>query len=374
MLNLRRLGIGDKLIALIAPVLGGALLAGISIATDVLSGRRPDFFEPAYVLENALYAAAGALLSGALFAARYAILAARSAEASYLQVPWAPEAASGRVRAAKLEATAALGSVFQLVDTNLKSDLAQELAVRVLHSQLAEQAHTLDVSGRLQFISPDPKNAALHKGDSVAARALGSDGYDLIVATARAGDVVQASDFQNSRCWWLNSKVAWDFFRYNLEILKKGATITRIFGRNHPRWDEDEAGAKQRLIDLQAAIAGVNVYTIDYRDFDGDFDIKPLDQMVLMHQGVAQPSIEWQIDSRGNTEKVFFVLGRAGLTTLTDNFAKLLGSAERGSSLRAVTRDKRFDPRSDDGYRQIREAFQAIAEAACSPDATRRAN
>ncbi|MFN2348402.1 MAG: hypothetical protein ABR558_02355 [Thioalkalivibrio sp.] len=364
MVNTNQLGLGDKLIALLAPVLGGALLAGISIAIDVVGGQELAFLDPAYVLKTGLYAAAGALLSATLFAARYIILSAKAAETGYLQVPWSSGSASHETRMAKIDATSAVSQYFAVVDNKVDGALAQELAIRVMHTQIAEQTENLARQGRVHFVSTNPRNPALRHSQSLAVRALCSDGYDLIVASAHQGDQILATDFQNSAFWWLNPKIAFAFLEHNLDMIRKGATITRIFGRHHPVWEEDETGAKQALIELQAKIVGLDVYTIDYTDFEpqNGFDIEPIDQLSLIRNGAVQPSLEWRIDAQGNTDKVYFVLGQARLDTLRDNFLKLLASAKQGSTLRRIEADKCFDPSQPTDCVLLQQAFNDIAE------------
>jgi len=362
-MDLQRFHIGDKMIALLAPVLGGALLSGIRIAVDLASGHQLDFFEPAYVLENSLYAAAGAILSSALFGARYVILAARAAEDSYLQLPWSPANGTPATRRAKLDAAESMNRLFHIAESTLDKGLAQEVAARLVHSQLEEQGDNLKRFGRMQFITPNPRNAALRHSNSLASKAIRSDGYDLIVASARAGDSVEATDFQNSIYWWLNPRVAHAFFDYNLSILRKGATITRIFGCHHPQWREDEDGAKRALIQLQANIRGLDVYTIKYEDFDDSrgLEIEAIDHLCLVRNGVPQPGIEWAIDKQGDTEKVFFVLGEARLATLHDNFAKLLDSGQRGSHLERMEPRQEYDPNNEADRKRIKDELAKIA-------------
>lgn len=362
-MDLERFHLGDKMIALLAPVLGGALLSGIRIAVDLASGHDLNFFEPAYILENSLYAAAGAIISSTLFGARYVILAARAAEDNYLQLPWSPANSTPGVRRARLDAAESMNRLFHIAESKLGDGLPQELAARLVHSQMEEQADNLDRFGRIQFITPNPRNAALRDRNSLASKAIRHDGYDLIVTSARAGDKIEATDFQNSTYWWLNPKVAHSFFRYNLDILRKGATISRIFGCHHPEWEEDEEGAKKALIQLQANIRGLDAYTINYEDFHKrrGLEIEQIDHMCLVRNGVPQPSIEWAIDLQGDTEKVFFVLGKERLADLHDNFSRLLDSRERGSHLKYIEPQEDYDPHKESDRKQILEELAKIA-------------
>jgi hypothetical protein len=363
MLSRNSLNFGDKVIALTAPVLGGALMAGIRITADLASGKAPDLFQPAYVLENSVYAAAGAILSSALFAARYVIMAAMAAKENYLQIPWSPASSSSPTKRAKLDVMESIGRLFEHVDSTLERGLPQELAVRLVHSQIEEQRDSLDSDGRIQFVSPNPRNAALRKSRSLVTQAMRTDGYDLIVSAAQHGDRIESTDFQNSVYWWLNRKVAFSFFEYNLDILRKGATIARIFGRNHPDWAEDEAGAKQALIDLQSKIKGLDVFTIDYSDFDEarGLEVEQFDQMCLLRGSEPQPSIEWEINKQGDTEKVFFVLGKARLEKLSRNFTALVNSHEMGSTLKKIEAAKIYDPANEEHCARIREELRKIA-------------
>ncbi len=357
------LRLDDKILAFLAPLAGGALFAAISLGLDLAANKKPDFLDPTYIFETAVVSAAGALLSAALFGARFIMLAAKFAERNYLSIPWTTDSKYKQVQEAKIDITHAIFDLFEMVDTKLDSAAAQEIAVRAVHIILEEQKQNLDHHGRLIFTSPQPQYLASLKHNSVAAASLGSDGYGLVFSRAKEGDVIHATDFQNSAYWWLDPKIAFSFFELNLEAIKRGATVVRVFGRHHHKWKEDEAGAKQALIELQAKIEGIDVYTIDYADFSEDmgFDIQAIDHLVLLRNGQPLPGIEWKIDKKGDTENVFFVLSDLRLNKIETNFNKLLSSAGRGSSLKQIELEEAYNPKHPDDYAKIRSEFNRIA-------------
>lgn len=355
----------DKALAIATPLLGGALFAGISIAVDLAGEAKTDFLDPAYILETAIISAAGALLSAALFASRYVISAAKYAESNYLSIPWDSQSGNNQVQVAKLDATQAVIDLFNLVENKLSYTSAQEVAVRAVHLILEEQKQNLNQHGRLTFTSPKPQYLESLKHDSVAATSFGSDGYGLVFGLAERGDVIYATDFQNSAYWWLDPKVAFSFFELNLGAINRGARIVRIFGRNHDHWDEDESGAKQELIELQAKVKGIEVYTIEYADFNHKlgFDIQEIDHLILTKQGKPYPGIEWNIDLKGDTQDVYYVLSESRLDEIVTNFNKLLSSSERGSSLRRIQASESLDPAKPEEFKKIKTEFGRIASS-----------
>jgi hypothetical protein len=230
---------------------------------------------------------------------------------------------------------------------------------------LEKQKQNLKQHRQLNFTSPKPQYLTNLTHDSVAAASLGSDGYGLVFGLAEQGDVIYATDFQNSAYWWLDPKVAFSFFELNLEAINRGARIVRIFGRNHDRWDEDESGAKQELIELQAKIEGIEVYTINYADFDPKlgFEIKEIDHLILTKQGKPYPGIEWNIDLKGDTEDVYYVLSESRLDEIFSNFQKLLNSSERGSSLRRIRASESLSPAKAEDFKRIKAEFGRIASS-----------
>src|SRR5690554_3519601 len=128
----------------------------------------------------------------------------------------------------------------------------------------------------------------------------------------------------------------------NLQMLQKGVRIIRIFGRNHIDWEEDETGTKQQLIELQARIKGFEIYTIEYADFAKSkaWNFQPIDQLLLKRAKHRLPAIKWVIDEKGNAEQVYMVFGEGRLAEMEANFALMLDSGKRGSTLQHIDLEK----------------------------------
>lgn len=357
--------LSDRILALVAPAIGGGLFFAIALIIDILAGRQQDFLSPGYILENAIFAAAGALLTTSLFLARYLINTASQLEKNYLQIPWDTRSSERPTQMAKIALSGSMQKLFRTVDSRIVGPV-RHLALATVQMQLEEQVENIKLHGRIQFINPGPNSSVFENIDAGIAENFFMDGYCLVFNQAKQGDVIHATDFQNSNYWWLDPKVAFDFFSMNLQVLQKGVRIIRIFGRNHIDWEEDETGTKQQLIELQARIKGFEIYTIEYADFAKSkaWNFQPIDQLLLKRAQHSLPAIEWVIDEKGNAEKVYMVFGEGRLAEMEANFALMLDSGKRGSTLQHIALEKVYDPSSAEDLARIEKAFAKISREA----------
>jgi hypothetical protein len=323
----------DKLVSAIVPITGAALFAIISVVSRVLKGEAEALLTPAHFFETALHSAAGALISTTLFIARYMISMALLTERRYLHIPWNTDSTSARIQEKKIEIARTIQDIFFDIDGTGEQNDTKTSMLAMINFQLQEQRLNFINIGKLQFISQSFHVDTLHD----SSQRTGT--YGIIMDVVRRGDRIIATDFQNSKYWWLSKKVAFDFLRLNLDFMRRGAKIERVFGINHPLWEEDEQ-RKVEMIELLSNIRGMDIYTIDYKDFRSErgLFIEPIDCLVLMRGQSPLPGIEWLINQEtGDTDKIYYVFKHGALRRIVSNFGKIMSSKEKGSSLMRIS-------------------------------------
>jgi len=199
------------------------------------------------------------------------------------------------------------------------------VANQIVHWTINEQEANIRDFGRIQLISRTP---GLQGSDE------SKDTYQLITEFAKPGDKIYATAFTNTRLWWLRPQTGQKFFNFNLDLIERGLTITRIFGVNHPDWPEydlmeDELGSKKKLIQLHADLEKTDTYTIEYSSFNNSklrsrHKIEMRDCLILVRNGVPSFGLEWSIDVFGEADKVYVVFGESQLKALKENFLAML--------------------------------------------------
>ena len=199
------------------------------------------------------------------------------------------------------------------------------VANQIVHWTINEQEANIRDFGRIQLISRTP---GLQGSDE------SKDTYQLITEFAQPGDKIYATAFTNTRLWWLRPQTGQKFFNFNLDLIERGLTITRIFGVNHPDWpeynlEEDETGSKKNLIQLHADLEKTETYTIEYNSFNNlklrsRHKIEMRECLILVRNEAPCFGLEWSIDVFGEADKVYVVFGESQLKALNENFLAML--------------------------------------------------
>jgi len=210
--------------------------------------------------------------------------------------------------------------------SNRGADAPSEIvANEIVHWTLTEQESNVRDFGRIQLISRTPDTSG--SDDS-------KDTYQLITEFARAGDVIYATAFTNTRLWWLRPQTGQKFFDFNLDLIQQDIEIKRIFGVNHPDWPEynlaeDEEGTKKKLLQLHADIKGAETYTIEYGAFTNSrlrsrIRVEMRDCLILVRNGSPYFGLEWAVDVFGEADKVYVVFGPSQLKSMYENVLAIL--------------------------------------------------
>jgi hypothetical protein len=289
---------------------------------------------------------------------------------SYVKVPWKANVGALRSGEDLIRLTETFVEVVEEACRVNTDPRVAKLAVRALEEELAEQAKNIRNDGRLLFIRYVPQSTG--SAESRFAADSGRPGYGIIEGCCREQDTLIATDFANSNFWWLSREFARYFLEFNLQILRGGTTIKRVFGINHPRWNEDENGTKREVIQLLSRIQGCEIHTIDYADFEQNtpYRVQPIDCMLLTRRtgDDREPrpvcGIEWAIDHLGGTEAVYHVFGRGRLEMIQGNFARIMSSASLGSSLSLVNGEKTLRAERPADYNYVISEFSKIIQSA----------
>ena len=242
-------------------------------------------------------------------------------------------------------------------DADARSEI---VANEIVHWTLHEQEANVRDYGRIQLISQTP---------GLSQDAEAKDTYQLITEFAEKGDVIYATAFTNTRLWWLRPQTGEKFLNFNLDLIKRGLSIHRIFGVNHPDWPdfdlaEDEEGAKKKLIQLHSNMNGTETYTIEYKSFTNSmirtrYNIEARDCMLLVRNGKPYFGLEWAVDLFGEADKVYVVFGQSQLNSLFENLQSIL-RVEEADGLTKIPQDTPFDTNTDDGRQEAMRALQRI--------------
>tara|TARA_B100001113_G_scaffold351581_1_gene350985 strand:- start:241 stop:1314 length:1074 start_codon:yes stop_codon:yes gene_type:complete len=242
-------------------------------------------------------------------------------------------------------------------DADARSEI---VANEIVHWTLHEQEANVRDFGRIQLISQTP---------GLSQDAQAKDTYQLITEFAENGDVIYATAFTNTRLWWLRPQTGEKFLNFNLDLIRRGLSINRIFGVNHPDWPsfdlaEDELGAKKELIQLHANIIGTETYTIEYNSFKDPiirsrYNIDLRDCMLLVRNGKPYFGLEWAVDLFGEADKVYVVFGQSQLNSLYENLQSIL-RVDEGHGLIQIPKKIPFDTSTEDGRRDAMRHLQSI--------------
>lgn len=349
-------------VSIVAPLAGASIFVLIKTIADYVKGDLASQVTVVYIAESAIIASAGALISAAFFAARSLILFSSRVDRHILQVPWCHTAASAKEETAKLDIAMIITKIYEKTNSSIGAPEARLLALDALHSELRCQLNHIEAFGRLQFVSPNPSDAHYFNLDADASERLAFDGYALVAAYAKRNDAIIATEFGNSNLWLLRKDIYLNYMSFNIDLLRKGVSIRRIFGTNRMEWSEDDDGVKKAVIQLEANIKGMEVFTVDYSDFSktSRFGLEELDMLIPIRNGVPLPGVEWEIDGLGQVQKVFHVFGEQRLAKLRDAFDGIIKSGRLGSSLRRVEPTQCLDPLKSTDTDEILNQYSSL--------------
>ena len=235
---------------------------------------------------------------------------------------------------------------------------SEVVANQIVHWTINEQEANIRDFGRIQLISRTPGLQGSEES---------KDTYQLITEFAKPGDEVYATAFTNTRLWWLRPQTGQKFFNFNLDLIDQGISIKRIFGINHPDWpqynlEEDELGAKRKLIQLHSDIMGTETYTIEYDSFTNSKlrsrnKIEMRDCLLLIRNGIPCFGLEWSIDVFGEADKVYVVFGNSQLKALKDNFLAMLELDEEDGVIQIESSEKlntKIKEKRDDAMHRLK--------------------
>jgi hypothetical protein len=236
------------------------------------------------------------------------------------------------------------------------------VANEIVHWTIHEQEANVRDFGRIQLISQTP---------GLSQDAEAKDTYQLITEFAKKGDIIFATAFTNTRLWWLRPQTGEKFLKFNLDLIKRGLDIKRIFGVNHPDWPafdlaEDEEGAKKKLIQLHANINGTETYTVEYKSFMNTkirsrYNIELRDCLLLVRNDKPYFGLEWAVDLFGEADKVYVVFGQSQLNNLYENLQGILRMDE-SDGLTLVPENAPYDTNTDEGRQQAMKALKSILD------------
>ncbi len=242
-------------------------------------------------------------------------------------------------------------------DVDARSEI---LANEIVHWTLHEQESNVRDFGRIQLISQTP---------GLSQDAEAKDTYQLITEFAESGDEIFATAFTNTRLWWLRPQTGEKFLNFNLDLIKQGLKIKRIFGTNHPDWPrfdlaEDEKGAKKKLIELHANINGTETFTVEYDSFNDPmirsrYNIELRDCLLLVRNGKPYFGLEWAVDVLGEADKVYVVFGQSQLNSLYENLQSILRVHET-DGLTKIQPTTPFDTNTSQGRQEAMQALNQI--------------